>query len=707
MFNFNNLPTWGKWIAGILIGLFVTFGIVQIDNILPSAESNKSVERIEVKFEVRTEEENPIKDVRVQFTFNNAPEVKYTDSLGFVTINIPARKDIEITLSKKGFETYRRILNLEAEPDRTRIIRLLQKENLEQSSLIDYQYITAQNSFFPLIFSFIRPNLNIKIVKNIFSDVLGIENSTPLIYNNEVYRNIENFKLESSKSKLLSEDLSQITFQASKDKFYEKELADAPLIKAYYYDSDSVKEIESYSDIKDLLQDGEQLFCEYIFAPVINPFQNSIDNAQYTSFLGQLEKANFPQNLNELESVIYGRIWQFPKLSSIKISSSKDVLNLHCNSKTKNTWIEKIIKNNPEHHGLIGFEYSYILNKEDYFDNPGCGGILWFLHRYTPSPYIKFIDIKNNSKQSVRINSIKYQIKENNPYKINTADLRNQVFKDVQKTNNNIGISLKPNEHFFIPIEFGFNTQSYKKRIDELASYPIDSDNFNSLNKIFISKAFSESEMAKFYDNRDDYGDLSPTILNDLSPIVEVDISDEFKKKSSYLENILSLIPDRLSIGQLINVNSITINNKEINLALPSNEPTTITIAASVQYGSCPYLVVFDGKKWLEMGTILSNINKENLQETEIYSLGKNISKLKLEERESEISYIDMISILYVNSETKATEEIVYPLTELQKVDKNYYLLHQGESLDIDLEKFIPDNAYDLKLKVNGYFKAI
>ena len=79
---------------------------------------------MEVKFNVYTEDYQPIEFVEIQFVFDGAPAPRYTDRNGYVSIGIPQRKDIEVILRKEGFETRRQFLNLQADPNRTITIYL-------------------------------------------------------------------------------------------------------------------------------------------------------------------------------------------------------------------------------------------------------------------------------------------------------------------------------------------------------------------------------------------------------------------------------------------------------------------------------------------------------------------------------------------------------------------------------------------------------
>lgn len=81
---------------------------------------------------VQNEKFAPIEDAEVRFIFKGAPEVRRTDSNGYSSIRIPSRGDIEIILSKGGFETVRQIINLGNDSDRTRTYQL--KELASQPS---------------------------------------------------------------------------------------------------------------------------------------------------------------------------------------------------------------------------------------------------------------------------------------------------------------------------------------------------------------------------------------------------------------------------------------------------------------------------------------------------------------------------------------------------------------------------------------------
>lgn len=70
-----------------------------------------------VKFNIYTQDYEAIDLVEVRLISNGAPSSRYTDSNGYVSIEVLERKDIEVILIKNGFETKRHILNLQVTPN--------------------------------------------------------------------------------------------------------------------------------------------------------------------------------------------------------------------------------------------------------------------------------------------------------------------------------------------------------------------------------------------------------------------------------------------------------------------------------------------------------------------------------------------------------------------------------------------------------------
>ena len=161
-------------------------------------------------------------------------------------------------------------------------------------------------------------------------------------------------------------------------------------------------------------------------------------------------------------------------------------------------------------------------------------------------------------------------------------------------------------------------------------------------------------------------------------------------------------------MGSIININSITVNGRKITIDPPLNEPE-YSLSAYFAYGSCPYLLVLDSdyKPFSKLGTILTGVESEKSKQTKLYRLNDRPLKVKIEERDPEITYLDSLSFIYQDTQTQELKEVFYPLAELQKIDQQYFLLHQRESLEIDLNKILPDTASNIKLKINGYYELI
>jgi hypothetical protein len=157
-----------------------------------------------------------------------------------------------------------------------------------------------------------------------------------------------------------------------------------------------------------------------------------------------------------------------------------------------------------------------------------------------------------------------------------------------------------------------------------------------------------------------------------------------------------------------MNIISLRIDGKDINIEPPNDTPK-FSMTVDFAYGSCPYLLVYDSSKryWKELGTILYGKSHPKLQNYELYNLENNISKIKIEEREPEITYIESLSVIFINSETKEKEEKRIILTGLAHEQDGYFVLCKGQSLEICLENLISVNAADIKLKIRGYYEIL
>lgn len=77
-------------------------------------------ESIKVKFILYSSRNSkPISDANVQFIFDGAPENRRTDSNGYTSIEIPYREEVEVRITKEGFNELKQNINLNADTDKT------------------------------------------------------------------------------------------------------------------------------------------------------------------------------------------------------------------------------------------------------------------------------------------------------------------------------------------------------------------------------------------------------------------------------------------------------------------------------------------------------------------------------------------------------------------------------------------------------------
>lgn len=137
MESFDKWPTWIKICIGLIASALIAAGlrasgVKDLPNLSSqSTQDNKATESLNVDLIVQTESGDPLEAVEVTFTSKGAPEVKRTDTAGFVQLQIPNRDDMEIRLSKKGFEAVTRNINLKNDPQRTRKFQL-KKESVKK-----------------------------------------------------------------------------------------------------------------------------------------------------------------------------------------------------------------------------------------------------------------------------------------------------------------------------------------------------------------------------------------------------------------------------------------------------------------------------------------------------------------------------------------------------------------------------------------------
>lgn len=512
---------------------------------------------------------------------------------------------------------------------------------------------------------------------------------TPLIYTNSpVYETIERFISESGNQKTVAQQSEEYSLHYALNQGDRTTEADTKyLAKGESTYSQNKKDF--YNDT--VKYEGETEGFQY--APLYMPFQESSSNADWTSVV----------DISDPVSPAVGSILQYPKLSDLKNYAIKDDSAYTTNPELNDRWIKKLIEANSENRGFIAYQYFFIKNLSDDGLISQCD--INPVRRFAPTPYLRFAYIQNITESPITLESITYKVvgEKANPYTLKSVDKRNLLFKKASVQTKKIepsGFTLEPKQYLFIPIEFGFDTNASKKEFKTRSS--IENSAILALpdKELYITKPLSKTTQLEASNS------LTTQNKNITEPIT---LDKEFIAKSKKVTTLIELIPDRFAVGALIEIISLKINGQNINAELPPDKATSIYMSPNYQSGSCPFLLVYNSKKayWLDMGTVLYGRNEKSLQHYEVHNIERNISKIKLEEREPEITYIDALSIIYTDRRTKTVREVIPPIPEIKKLDGDYLLLHQGEFIEIDFETLIPAQSSDLKLKINGYYEIL
>lgn len=387
-------------------------------------------------------------------------------------------------------------------------------------------------------------------------------------------------------------------------------------------------------------------------------------------------------------TVAYDRnIYQYPKLSDI--GKSKLAL-----SERGQTWIRNVINANPELRGLIGYSYPYITDLQDGWLGcviPSPVSIKLLL------PYVKFIDISNPHEEAIQLNSIIYQIafEDENPYILRDSTKRSILLKNASTKKANLNFILQPRRHLLIPIEFGFQLSKNERGTNPIRGF--------SSNVIYLLSPESESINGNLLDV-----DESKNIQTfNKTVIEEIRLSDNFLKNVKYSLSELN-IPAKIAIGSVLNTKALIVDGRKISIPQPADS-FSASIAQMIGVGSCPYLLIYNPNKgyWIDLGTVLFGRSSKDLQNIEIYGIGSDSSKIKLQERENEVTYLDYLAIVYDEPDTEITREVVPNIPKIDKPDNRYLVLNKGEELEINVEELVPENARNIRVKIEGYYERI
>ncbi|MGB0561503.1 MAG: hypothetical protein ACPGVO_06830 [Spirulinaceae cyanobacterium] len=172
-----------------------------------------------------------------------------------------------------------------------------------------------------------------------------------------------------------------------------------------------------------------------------------------------------------------------------------------------------------------------------------------------------------------------YRILDKKSHDLTVADKRSQLLRDAPIQSRNINITLEPGQHFFVPIEFGFNTKPQKSRIKNIIE--IDSEVDHHISKsLLIRKASHLSKKDYEMLQSDNFSSKEETSLL----MEKLHLEKEFMNSMPSLDVLLKKIPERIAVGSIINIESIEIDDSS-HLVDPPNDSPTVYISKYLQAG--------------------------------------------------------------------------------------------------------------------------
>jgi hypothetical protein len=542
---------------------------------------------------------------------------------------------------------------------------------------ISFRYLTGINDYPALTLSILNPGMHDEIALKILSRFLGIQNPATVYSKNPVFESLQRFKFETGNEKtLLNQNKFQyLLYSSNSGEKSDTGLSDA--IDLHNLNKDLPFNSRRKADFK-----GEDDTFTFHYAPILIPFQTSAESGEYTT-LFEGERNSF--------------IVQYPKLSDLGKFGIRDNFSYQFSPSLKDIWINKVVQRNPEVRGFFAFAYPYADSIQEFSKIlAGCRNVGGFVTRLMPSPYVKFLDIENTTTFPISIDTVDLKILEKDEYELTSVDNRDVLFKNVEGKSQKFGIQLKPKHHVFIPVEFGFDTKP-QRDIFKSASQNDTDRLIPSFSRVYVSKPVLESKRCSSEDKN---------CAKYFSQVVNVNA--EFKSSFRTPEELVRKVPSRFSVGSLISINSIKVNDTNIEIPPPQSDPKFL-MSAMFNEGSCPFLLAYNPSKktWIDLGTVISNRNSKLLKGTDKYVLDDEVRKIRLEERESEVSYIDSVEFTFEDLNAGQAKKVSPKVSSLSKIDGDYIILHKGDSFEVDFSQIIPADAANLKIRINGYYEVV
>ncbi|NJK52378.1 MAG: hypothetical protein HC936_05295 [Leptolyngbyaceae cyanobacterium SU_3_3] len=293
---------------------------------------------------------------------------------------------------------------------------------------------------------------------------------------------------------------------------------------------------------------------------------------------------------------------------------------------------------------------------------------------------------------------------QNHPHHLTDVTNRSKVLEEGEIINEAVNIVLLPSQDLLIPIEFGFDTKSHLKYTAGLEDKTSPEWTINEL-QILIAKPLPRETFDSI--SRSDYLN-SPQQINQLYLADWIYLSQDFINQSKSVSDLKSDSPMRFAVGTFFDIKSIRFDGRDIHIPSPNDNPK-VSISTYFQYGSCPYLMTFNSKKgyWIEHGSILYGRQNEGMKARELYLIDKDVSKIKIEERDNEITFLSAVNLIYVDQNSEIQHLVECLTSNLSRNSKGYYLLYKDESLEFDVGNLLPKTASKVQLEVIGYYEIL
>jgi hypothetical protein len=548
-------------------------------------------------------------------------------------------------------------------------------DDMTKTGIISHRHLTGINEY-PVL-GFLQEQFPYKLL-----DILRIE-STPLIYQNSVLESVERFAVETGNSNLINSsyhDMSGVNISFASNQ------GGRTVSGSFYRGSGRRDHLQVFNQSQIDYENNTLAFNQerqsFFYAPVRLPFKTDLQDAQWTCLCRDLNS-----------NTIRGEIYQYPELGRLLEEKIRD---FNCPEVFNDKWIVEIARQNPDCRGFLLYQYGFISDASEYFRVCGYPDV----HRYAPSSYLRFVHIKNESAASIHLESLQIRFLQNHPYQLTDVTYRSEILKKGRIIDQDLNIMLLPGQDLLIPIEFGFDTKSQLKHTSHLDNDHPSTWLSNEMQLLVVKPLLRETliKLNSSLRNSESYEYYSDW----------VSLSQEYIRETKSLPDLKSICHKCFAVGDFMDVKMLRFDGKELSISSPNDNPK-ISISTYFAYGSCPYLLVFDAQKnfWIEKGVILLGRQSQQMEGEDIYSIEKEISKIKIEERDHEITFLKSLKLIYTDSQSNEQGELELLTSNMLEENRGYYILNEDNFLELDIDEVLPESAENITLNVVGYYEIL